>query len=161
MVNPARFSTEDQRRALKIAAKIVVNLLGGGREAARLTVVDPSMLSLYGAVHEADRHMRLDVALDLDLAAGEPHVARALAAAQGFHLVRDGEADGDAARLVTIADLARLQKEASEAKLSLISVLDQSDGRAPTGAMRASVLKELADLRQAIAAIEAKIGGAA
>ncbi len=60
-----RFSTEDQRRALKIAAKIVVNLLGGGREAARLTVVDPSMLSLYGAVHEADRHMRLDVALDL------------------------------------------------------------------------------------------------
>lgn len=151
----ARASTEEQRKALKIALQIVVNLLGGGKEAAKLTVVDPSTLSLYGAPHEEQRHTRVDVALDLDLAAGEPHIARALAAAQGWSLVRS-EADTCSSGL-SLADYGRLQKQAFEAQACVFESLE--DG-AVSPAEKRRILKELAELRQAIAVVEAKVEGA-
>lgn len=159
MYNPARPSTSAHLKALKTACQIVVNILGGGREASKLTVVDPSTISLYHAAHEDERFMRIDVALDLDLAAGEPHITRTLAAAQGFVLVRESDfGRPDPAGPLNITDLAALQREAAEAKLSVIGMLGR-DGGDLTDACRRSVLKELADLRQAVASIEAKIGG--
>lgn len=155
MNNPARPSSSDARRALKIASQVAVNMLGGGKDAARLTVVDPSMLSLYSALHEEDRFMRLDVALDLDLAVGEPVLARALAAAQGFALVRES-ADVRAEK-IDLDDYASLHREAFEAKSSVLAAVQQ---KSMTPAQRKSALKELADLRQVISIIESKIEGA-
>ncbi len=153
-MNTARPSTSDQRRALKIAAQIVVNMLGGPKLGSRLTVVDPSMLSLYGAVHEEARFMRVDVALDLDLAAGEPVVAAALAAAQGYRLERLDASQGGGK--LSIADLGRLQREAFEAKNAVLESLE--DGQL-SPLEKSTMRKELAELRLAIALIEAKIDG--
>lgn len=156
MTNKARPSTEDHRRALKIAAQIVTNLCGGGKLAAGLTDVDASTLSLYGAPQEDKRHMRIDVALDLDLAAGEPVMARALAAAQGFALARL-EAERDPGAPLGLADYGRLQRQAFEAQACVFESLE--DG-AITPAEKRRILKELAELRQAIAMVEAKVEAA-
>lgn len=153
-MNPARPTTSEQRKALKIAAQIVVNLLGGGKQAARLTVVDPATLSLYGAPHEDARHMRIDVALDLDLAAGEPVIAMALAAAQGYSLVRLDAGAGCGP--LTISDFARLQREAFEAKAAVLESIADPD---ITPAEKRRMRKELADLRLAVALIESKLDG--
>ena len=154
-MNKARPSTEDHRRALKIAAQIVTNLCGGGKLAASLTDVDASTLSLYGAPQEDKRHMRIDVALDLDLAAREPVMARALAAAQGFSLVRDAIEPGQSP--LSLADYGRLQRQAFEAQACVFESLE--DG-AVSPAEKRRILKELAELRQAIAIVEAKVEGA-
>ncbi|MBX9456151.1 MAG: hypothetical protein KL863_09070 [Rhizobium sp.] len=155
MSNSGRNSTEKMRKALKIASQIVTNMCGGGKLAAGLTDVDDSTLCLYGALHEDKRFMRLDVALDLDLAAGEPIVARALAAAQGWRLTRDNGSAGVAA--LGLADYGRLQREAFEAQAAVFESLE--DGLITTTEKR-RILKELADLRQAIAVVEAKVEGA-
>jgi len=144
------------RRALKMATQIVVNMCGGGDEAVHLTAfANAPTLSLYGAFQDDRRFMRVDVALDLDLAAREPIMARALAAAQGWRLVRDEEAAGGTA--LCFADYGRLQREAFEAQAAVFESLE--DG-VITDAEKRRILKELADLRQAIAIVEAKVEGA-
>lgn len=155
MNTSGRGSTENMRKALKIASQIVTNMCGGGKLASGLTDVDDSTLSLYGAMHDGKRFMRVDVALDLDLAAREPIMARALAAAQGWRLVRDEHAEGMGA--LGFADYGRLQRAAFEAQAAVFDSLE--DGVITTAEKRV-ILKELADLRQAIANVEAKIEGA-
>lgn len=151
----ARPSTEAQRKALKVASQVLVNLIGGPKLAAQLTDVDAPTLCLYGAPHEERRHMRVDIALDLDLAAGDPVMTRALAAAQGFSLVRATISPGAAPP--DLADYGNLHREAYEANASLLDMLQRAR---LTPSVKQAVLKELADLRRAIAIVEAKIEGA-
>lgn len=154
-MNAARPSTSEQRQALKIATKIVVNLCAGPKQAAKLTAVDETTLSLNAAIHDENRFMRIDVALDLDHAAGDPVITRALAAAQGFSLVRD-EIEAETARL-SLADYGRLQRQAFEAQAVVFESLE--DGAISPSEKRA-ILRELAELRQAIALVESKVEGA-
>lgn len=154
-MNKARPSSQEQRTALKIAAQIVTRLCGGGSVAAGITDVDAATLSLYGAPQEEKRQMRVDVALDLDLAAREPIMARALAGAQGWLLVRDDVATDPVA--LGLADYGRLQRQAFEAQACVFESLEHG---AITPKEKRRILRELAELRQAIAIVEAKVEGA-
>jgi hypothetical protein len=152
MSNPSRPSSDKQRLGLKMAVRRVIAICGDAKDVAQLTAVNASMLSLYCAPHEEDRHARIDVALDLDLAAGEPVIARALAAAQGYELVRTSAVEG--AGKIELGDLGRLRRESFEAEETMLASVAESQ---LTAAKRRKILKELADLRQAITSIEAKV----
>ena len=83
-----RLSSDKQRNALKMAFRVSVEHGGGGKAISEITRVTPPIISNYAASHELLRFPGVDVALDVDLAVGEPINARALAAAQGYELVR-------------------------------------------------------------------------
>lgn len=151
----SRSSSDKQRHSLKMAVARAIDLIGHGKLAATLTRVNATMLSLYIAPHEVERHAAIDVVLDLELAAGDPAVTRTLAALQGYDLVK-AEQHGSGASL-DLDDLQRLHREASEAVSAIMAgIADQT----LTPAAKKRILSELADLRHAIAAIEAKVEAA-
>ncbi|WP_019997293.1 hypothetical protein [Aureimonas ureilytica] len=83
-----RKSTGDMRLALKAAVRRAVALAGGGRSVENATRVSHSVLSRYGLPEHTDQHCPLDVAIDLDLEAGQPVILAALAEMQGYDIVR-------------------------------------------------------------------------
>jgi hypothetical protein len=104
-----RATSETERNGLKTAVKRLIVMLGGLDAAATSTRVQRSNLSEYGAVQLADRHMPIDVVLDLERLAGEPLITEALARAQGFALMPLSVGEGD------IADaLARVSVDAGK-----------------------------------------------
>jgi hypothetical protein len=153
MSNPGRSTSEEQRTGLKLACQNVVNRCGGGKNAAQVTDVDETVVSLYCALHERKRFMRLDVAADLDLAAGEPIVGRALVNLHpGWKVVREDVARSGPA--LGLADFGRLQVETFEALAALfegMADLHLSD------AEKRRILKEFADLRHVLDLVEAKV----
>jgi hypothetical protein len=84
---PARLLSRNDYRALKDATQEAVEKAGGCAKAGGETRVGPSYLSRYGNVHEA-MFAPVDVAAELDALAGEPVIARALAALSGYQLVK-------------------------------------------------------------------------
>lgn len=156
----SRPSSDKQRLSLKMAFARAVEALGGGKIVAGFTRVNATMLSLYGASHEDDRHAGLDVAFDLDkahAAAGlEPPVLTTYAGLLGFALAAL-EAGGESAGAPTLADAARLDREAFEARAALYDSL--ADGRL-TAREKRRALKELDELASAIAAVRAKVEAA-
>lgn len=100
------------RAALKTAVRLMVQQLGGLDAAKSCTRVGTSNLAEYASVHHPARHAPIDVVLDLELIAGEPHVTAALARLQGYRLepiapVNSGDVVSPAQRLVrSTADLA-------------------------------------------------------
>lgn len=152
-----RSSSDKQRHSLKMAFSRLVDLIGPGNVVATLTRVNATMLSLYSAPHEADRQAGIDIVLDLELAAGDPVVTRTLAAFQGFELVRTQAQAASAGAGVDLSDLQRLHREAAEAVSAIMAgIADQS----LTPFEKKRILKELGDLRGAIAAIEGKVEAA-
>lgn len=88
-MNDLRKTTGDDRLGLKAAVRRSVSLAGGGDSVEYATRVDASSLSRYGSPkpeHEKN-HCPVDVALDLDLEAGQPIITAAMASRQGFELV--------------------------------------------------------------------------
>ncbi|WP_062233117.1 hypothetical protein [Aureimonas sp. N4] len=83
-----RKSTGDMRLALKAAVRRAISLSGGGRSVENSTRVSHSVLSRYGLPEHPDQHCPLDVAVDLDLEAGQPIILAALAEALGYDIVR-------------------------------------------------------------------------
>ncbi|MER9710209.1 hypothetical protein NKJ13_08060 [Mesorhizobium sp. M0174] len=151
----SRSSSDKQRHSLKMAVARVIDLIGAGNLAETVTRVNATMLSRYIAPHEDDRHAGIDVVLDLEIAAGDPAVTRTLAALQGYDLVK-AEQKGTGQNL-DLDDLQRLHREASEAVSAIMAgIADQTI----TPSAKKRILNELADLRQAIAAIEAKVEAA-
>ena len=91
-----RFSSEDQRQTLKTMWRLLLRRTGLGLEeiAADITRLSKPCLSKAGSTHD-DYFAPVDAVLDLELAAGDPLVTRALARAQGFRLVpMDATAQG-------------------------------------------------------------------
>lgn len=148
----ARTSTERQRNALKMAVRLVVEMCGGGKAVAPMTRVNETMLSQYAAPHESHRHAGVDVALDLDLAAGEPVIARALASLQGFDLVRTRPSDTGSA--LCLEDLSRLIREASDAQTVLVGALAD---RVITPSEKLEIKSSITDLRAVLTSIEMKV----
>lgn len=82
-----RKCTEENINALKTAFKLVLADVGGLVAASTCTRVEVSQLSAYGNVANREKIVPVDVALDLEMIGGAPHVTAALAAAQGYELV--------------------------------------------------------------------------
>lgn len=108
---PMRASTPEQRLALKAALRRALKLSGGAASFQHATRLCESDLSRCAAPDHLDRHAPVDVALDADLEAGSPVMASALAAAQGFRLVRMEDGGGT----LTVGDLGQLARECGEA----------------------------------------------
>lgn len=146
-----RTSNEKQRAALKMALRVVVDMCGGGTAASTATRVNATMITQYAALHEKDRHAGIDVALDLDLAAGEPVIARELASLQGYDLVRTRfpNAHGE----LCLEDLSRLIREASDAQTVLVSALED---RVISQNEKLKIKSSINDLRAVLTAIEMK-----
>lgn len=103
-----RSISDDHRKKLKAATRRAIKAAGGGDSFAHVTRVSESQLSKYGLATEEheDAFIPVDVALEADLEAGTPVIASALAAAQGFRLVRDGDARDS--RLLGFADISEI-----------------------------------------------------
>lgn len=155
----SRASCERQRAALKTATFAAVRAAGGGEAiaAAGLTRVNPPMLSLYAAPHESERFAGLDVALDLDLVAGRPIIARQLASLQGFDLTRRTALPQTTAAGPSMADALILIREARDVEISVLAGL--ADGILTANEKRV-VKTEIAELRAVLNSIEAKVDAA-
>ncbi|MEH6721314.1 MAG: hypothetical protein V7704_20745 [Aurantimonas endophytica] len=151
-----RASSDHQRAALKTATFAAVSA-GGGSSAiaeAGLTRVGQPMLSLYAATHEETRFAGIDVALDLDLVAGQPFHARALASLQGFDLAPRAGGVATPGAMPTMADAIKLIHEAHDVETAVLEGL--SDG-VLTPTERRLIKAEIADLRAVLDEIEAKV----
>ncbi|QKV18740.1 hypothetical protein [Oricola thermophila] len=108
-----RATNEHQRAALKAAVRHAIRRCGGGATAQDATRVNAAALSKYGSGDWPDNHVPVDVALDLDLDAGEPVILSALAREQGYDLRRvepvaaEGDGDGEFSPLGALAGLTK------------------------------------------------------
>ncbi|OJU12731.1 MAG: hypothetical protein BGN85_08675 [Alphaproteobacteria bacterium 64-11] len=153
--NPGRASTEDQRRALKAAVFRAIRFFGTAVAAAGITRVNEKRLCEYHVIQEEDRHCPVDIALDLDLAAGQPIITGALAMAQGYRLERIEARIG--VGKPTFADLRRVVAEWRDVELRAIDTLE--DG-AISPREKKDLRKEIAELRAALDEFEAKVEAA-
>ncbi len=138
------------RAALKTAARVLIQRLGGIDAAATCTRVGRSNLAEYGSLHHPDRHMPVDVVADLEMIAGEPLVTAALARAAGFTLVPLAlPAGGDA-----VLHLQRVARQSGTVLSSAVAAL--SDGTIDADE-REALLAQLDDLRAAVGAAMAAL----
>jgi len=80
-----RASTEQQRLALKAAARRAISLCGGGDSLAQITRIKAPQLSRCASPDYAD-FMPVDVALDADIDCGKPVFLAAMAALEGYSI---------------------------------------------------------------------------
>jgi hypothetical protein len=154
-----RASSDHQRVALKTATFAAVKA-GGGSQAigeAALTRVGQPMLSLYAATHEDSRFAGIDVALDLDLIAGQPFHARALASLQGYDLARRAGGAVAPGSMPTIDDIIPLIHKSPALAAAMLEAL--SDGVLSPAEGR--VIKAgISVLRSVLDDLEAKVDAA-
>lgn len=82
-----RPSNEHERNLLKSATRRALNQVGTADAFSQETRVQAPALSKYAANHEHSSFIPIDVALDLDRAAGTPAILTEFAALQGYGLV--------------------------------------------------------------------------
>ena len=156
----SRASNTRQRNALKLATRAAVEACGGGVaiDESGATRVGRAALSRYAASQEVDNFPPLDVALDLDLASGQPFLARALASAQGFDLKpRAGAAAELAAEGPVLADVVAMMMAGNRLEADLCGAL--ADGRISAAEQR-TLLPLFDALRTQLNALQAKVSGA-
>lgn len=139
-----------KRAALKTAARVLIQRLGGIDAAATCTRVGRSNLAEYGSLHHPDRHMPVDVVADLEMIAGEPLVTAALARAAGFTLVPLALPSGGDA----VLHLQRVAGQSGTVLSSAVAAL--SDGTIDADE-REALLAQLDDLRAAVGAAMAAL----
>jgi hypothetical protein len=118
-----RPSSPQDRLALKAAVRRAAVFGGGAASVQYATRVDESDLSRYSNPAYPERHCPLDVALDLDLEAGQPVILSAFAAAQKFRLVPEQRG---AAGSLGPHDVAKLCTEHADLMRSIAAALDDS-----------------------------------
>ena len=96
---------------IKTAVRALLHAVGGEAKAAEACRVSKSTLSEYANPRHVDRHMPLDVVLELEKATGETPVTEHLAAEHNSILLRLPDADGE---LEWLDYLAAIGKEASD-----------------------------------------------
>ena len=96
-----RAAPELHRAALKTSVRQLVSGLGGFDAAASTTRVVRSKLHSYGDIHAPDRHMPIDIVLDLETCLGDPLVTRELARLSGHLLLPMEFGEGDAAKALS------------------------------------------------------------
>ena len=108
-----RPTTEHDRQALKAAVRRLLPMAGGVSAFEKVTRVNASTLSRYGAPDEAISHMPIDVAMDLMLDTRSNGIMSIMAAQLGYKLVSLGNQNfGNT--LPDIGDMSRLSKSVSD-----------------------------------------------
>ena len=135
-----RAISDDHRKKLKAATRRAVKSAGGGDSFAHVTRVSESQLSKYGLASEEhqDAFAPIDVALEADIEAGSPIIATALAAAQGFRLVRKNAETDD--HCLGYADISQIGVAFSSFQTRMHEAL-ADDGRVDE-AERRKILKD-------------------
>jgi len=135
-----RAISDDDRQKLKAATRRAVKSAGGGDSFAHVTRVSESQLSKYGLASDEhqDAFIPVDVALEADVEAGSPIIATALAAAQGFRLVRNASPVDD--HSLGFADISQISVAFSSFHTRMHEAL-ADDGRVDE-AERRRILKD-------------------
>ena len=108
-----RPTTEQDRQALKAAVRRLLPMAGGVSAFEKVTRVNASALSRYGAPDEAINHMPIDVAMDLMIDTRSNGIVSIMAAQLGYKLVSLGNQNfGNT--LPDIGDMSRLSKSVSD-----------------------------------------------
>ncbi|MET4197251.1 hypothetical protein ABIA95_000206 [Bradyrhizobium sp. LA8.1] len=138
----------EQQIAFKAAVRRAVVLAGGPHAAARSSRVSAALLSHYGNIDRPE-FAPIDVCFELEKAAADPVILRALADLHGFELVpRDQHADSLARDITALAgDIA---KESGD--LISTAIEAASDGKISVNDARA-IDNEAADLQDRIVSI--------
>jgi hypothetical protein len=153
-----RPSSDHQRIALKSACRAAIRRAGGLEAFAVASRVGKSTLQRDCSPDHPAAFLALDVALDLDLDAGAPLIAGALAEAQGWRLVSASDHAGTACSpssppCVSAALLA-VAREIGDVVPSVMGAL--ADGRF-TAAERAQALAEIDELLAPLYALRGAI----
>lgn len=137
---------------IKTAVRALLHAVGGEAKAAKACRVSKSTLSEYANPRHADRHMPLDVVLELEKSAGETPVTEHLAAEHNSILLRLPEADGE---LEWLDYLVTIGKEASDVfartgeYLANDGVIDATEAQ--------TLLREVDELLAAVAGMRAAV----
>jgi hypothetical protein len=138
----------EQQIALKAAVRRAVTLAGGPNAASRSTRVSAVLLSKYGNIDQPE-FAPVDICFDLESAAADPVVLRALADLHGFDLVpRDGHAEALARDITALA--GNIAKESGD--LISTAIEAASDGKISFNDAKA-IDQEAADLQDKIVSI--------
>ncbi|TAU98147.1 hypothetical protein ELI38_20290 [Rhizobium leguminosarum] len=123
-----RHFSEKAYRSLKCVCSVAYDLAGGNTLFQHSTRVVVSQLSKYASLNEDDEksYMPIDVAVDLDRAAGSPIITGTMAQLLGFRLEPLGAAAAEADKL-SERDAHKLLAEAMDVSQALLAAF--ADGR--------------------------------
>jgi hypothetical protein len=149
-------ATTPEKLALKRATGEMIRGVGGLEAAAGFCRVGKSVLGCNQSPNEPDSFVALDVLADLEPLArgreGWPHVTRALAAQQGFALVKLPDALPEAGDLLHL--VARQAREGGAIASAICAAL--ADGKVDADEARAA-RKQVADLIDVAVAMDAAL----
>ena len=151
-----RPTTEQDRQALKAAVRRLLPMAGGVSAFEKVTRVNASALSRYGAPDEAINHMPIDVAMDLMIDTRSNGIVSIMAAQLGYKLVSLGNQNfGNT--LPDIGDMSRLSKSVSDVMQEYAQAI--ADGSI-TPREKQQIDTEIEEAVQMLRAFQRKIDGA-
>ncbi|QVQ38218.1 hypothetical protein KHQ08_09655 [Pseudochrobactrum algeriensis] len=151
-----RPTTEHDRQALKAAVRRLLPMAGGVSAFEKVTRVNASALSRYGAPDEAINHMPIDVAMDLMLDTRSNGIVSIMAAQLGYKLVSLGNQNfGNT--LPDIGDMSRLSKSVSDVMQEYAQAI--ADGSI-TPREKQQIDIEIEEAVQMLRAFQRKVDGA-
>lgn len=145
---------ELQRRGLKVIVGLAVKLAGGQENAVNVTsrIQRHATFSDYGNTRLPDRHVPIDVAVEIDQFNGKPLIVRKMAELLGFWLtpIPSVEVSGS-----TMGALCRVAKEAGEA-IAAISEFVDAGGTMESDRVK-KVVSEVDDAIEALLAVRSRL----
>ena len=151
-----RPTTEQDRQALKAAVRRLLPMAGGVSAFEKVTRVNASALSRYGAPDEAINHMPIDVAMDLMIDTRSNGIVSIMAAQLGYKLVSLGNQNfGNT--LPDIGDMSRLSKSVSDVMQEYAQAI--ADGSI-TPREKQQIDIEIEEAVQILRAFQRKVDGA-
>ena len=151
-----RPTTEQDRQALKAAVRRLLPMAGGVSAFEKVTRVNASALSRYGAPDEAINHMPIDVAMDLMIDTQSNGIVSIMAAQLGYKLVSLGNQNfGNT--LPDIGDMSRLSKSVSDVMQEYAQAI--ADGSI-TPREKQQIDIEIEEAVQMLRAFQRKVDGA-
>lgn len=153
-MNELRPTSDHDRAMLKAASDRAIRRAGGGAVFAGRTRVLAAALSRYKADHE-DAFMPIDVAVDADMAAGQPIILAAIAALEGY-AITPLTAPGRAAPTLSAGLVGVLIRETGEVSAAVLEAL-ADDHLSP--AERKAIEKELDEALAALWQLRAALRG--
>lgn len=151
-----RPTTEQDRQALKAAVRRLLPMAGGVSAFEKVTRVNASALSRYGAPDEAINHMPIDVAMDLMIDTRSNGIVSIMAAQLGYKLVSLGN-QNFGSTLPDIGDMSRLSKSVSDVMQEYAQAI--ADGSI-TPREKQQIDIEIEEAVQMLRAFQRKVDGA-
>lgn len=148
-----RKSTGSARLSLKAAVRRAIALAGGGRSVEHATRVSHSVLSRYGSPSYPEHQCALDVALDLDLEAGQPIILAALAEAEQ-HKIEPLRVSADVDDMPWCSEVAKIATMAGAVQSEIATALidERFDARE-----EACIVEKIDDAIASLRATKARI----